>query len=92
MVFSTGGGESTNPENMEALYVSVRSRGMEEEEDTPFTYWKGVDEYQDPVYPTSLSANLTAVFPEVTILLNYHVERTVILNYTNKDKNKVLGN
>ena len=30
VVFPTGGDEATNPEKMEALYASVRSRGMEE--------------------------------------------------------------
>ena len=31
VIFLTGGGEATNPENMEALYASVRSWGTEEE-------------------------------------------------------------
>ena len=29
VILSTGGGEATNPENMEDLHESVRSRGME---------------------------------------------------------------
>ena len=29
--FLMGGGEATNPENMEVLYASIRSWGMEEE-------------------------------------------------------------
>ena len=43
------GGESTNPENMEALYASVQSWGTEEEGDIPFPSWQGVDEYRDRV-------------------------------------------
>ena len=54
LVFPTGGGEAKNLVNMEALYASVRSWGTEEEEKIPFTSWKGVDEYQDPVVPTLL--------------------------------------
>ena len=37
------------------------------------------------------SANFAAVFQEVTSLLNYRVERTVILNDITKDNNKVPG-
>ena len=44
VVLPTGGGEATNPENMEALYASVRSWGTEEEDTIPFPYWKGFDE------------------------------------------------
>ena len=73
MVFLTGGGEATNPEKMEALYVSVQSWGTEEEDDIIFPYCKGVDDYRNPVYPYSLSANFSAVFPEVASLLNSHV-------------------
>ena len=73
MVFPPGGGEAINPENIEALYSSVRSWGTEEEGDIPFTSWKGVDEYQDLFDPTSLSANFADVFLEVSILLNSHV-------------------
>ena len=51
---------------------------------------KGVDEYRDPVEPNSLSENFVAVFPEVPSLLNYHVERIVMLNDITKDKNKAL--
>ena len=68
MVFPIGGGEATNPENVEALHASVQSWGMEEEYDIPLTYWKVVDEYRDAVDPTSLSANFVAVFLEVEIL------------------------
>ena len=64
---------------------------MEEEDEIPFPYWKGVDEHQDPVDPTSLSANFVAVFPEVASLLNSSVEWTVILNDITHYNNKVLG-
>ena len=43
MLFPTGGGEATNPENVEALYASVRSWYMEEEDNIPFPDCKGVD-------------------------------------------------
>ena len=43
-LFSTGGGDITCPENMEGLYASVWSWGMEEEVDLNFPYWKGFDE------------------------------------------------
>ena len=46
---------------------------MEEEDDVPFTDWKGVDEYQKPIEPTSLSDNFVAMFPEAESLLNYWV-------------------
>ena len=62
MVFLTGGGETTNPEKMEALYASVRSWGTEEEDDIPFPSWKGVDEYREPGETTLLSENSTDVF------------------------------
>ena len=91
MVLPTGGGEATNPENMEALYASVRSWGTEEEGDIAFQSWKVVYEYQDPVDPTSLSANFGAVFMEVASLPNFRVERTVILNDITQDNNKVVG-
>ena len=71
---------------MEALYAYVRSWGMEKEDDIPLTYWKGVDEYQDPVYPTKFAD----FFTEVANLLNYLVEWTVILNDITQDKNEVL--
>ena len=35
---------------------------MEEEDYTTFPSWKGVDEYRDPVDPTSLAANFAAFF------------------------------
>ena len=73
MVFPTDGGEAANPENMEALYSSVRSWGTEEEYDIPCLDWKGVDEYQEPVGSNSLSANFAAVFLEVASLLNSRV-------------------
>ena len=90
LVFPVGGDESANLEKMEALYTSVRSWGMEEEDGIPFPYWKGVDEYRDPVDPTSLSAKLLALFPELASLLNYRVEQTVILNDITQDNKKVL--
>ena len=62
MVLPTSGGEATNLEKMKALYESVQSWGTEEEGSIPFTYWKGVDEYLDPVETTSLSANYAVVF------------------------------
>ena len=70
MLFPTGGGEATKPENMKALYASVQSWGTEEEYIIPFLTYKGVDEYRDPIDPTSLSANFAAVFLGVTSLLN----------------------
>ena len=42
-------------------------------------------------HPTSLSSNFVDVLPDVTSLLNYRVEWTVILNDTTQDNNKVLG-
>ena len=91
VVFPTGIVEYTNPEKVEALYASIRSWVTKEEDATPFTDWKVVGEYRDPVDPTSLSDNFAAVFTEVTSLLNYCVERTVILNDITQDNNKVLG-
>ena len=76
---------------MEALYESVRSWGTKEGEEIPFTPWKGVDEYQEPVEPTSLSANFSAVFLEVASLLNHRLEWTVILNDITQDKKNILG-
>ena len=89
MVFSTGGVEATNPEIMEALYASVRSWGTEEGGHT-FTILERSDEYWYPVYPTSLSTNFVALFPDLASLLNYCVERTVILNDITQDNNKVV--
>ena len=91
VVFPTSGGEATNTEKIEALYTSIRSRGTEGEDGIPFPSWKGVAEYRDPVDSTSLSANFADEFPEVESLLNSRVERTVIVNEINQDKNKVLG-
>ena len=76
---------------MEALYASIWSWGTEEEDDIHLLYWKGVYEYQDPVEPTSLSANFDDVFPEVASLLNSRVLRIVILNEIAQDNNKVRG-
>ena len=59
----------------------------EEEDLISFPYWKGVDEYWEPVDPTSLSTNFEAMFPYVTSLLNSHVEHTVILNDITQDNN-----
>ena len=36
VVFQTDGGESTNPESMEALYASLQSWGTEKEDDITF--------------------------------------------------------
>ena len=49
VLFPTGGGESTKPENMEGLYASIRSWGTEEKYKIPFPLWKVVDEYRYPV-------------------------------------------
>ena len=57
VVFPTGGGESTKPKNVEALYVYVQSWVMEEKYNIPFTSWKGVDKYQDLVAFKLLSAS-----------------------------------
>ena len=91
VVLLTSGVKSTNLENIEALYAYVLSWVKEEEEDVPFLTCKGVDEYWDPVETTSLSANFSDVFPDMSSLLNYHVERTVIINDITPDKKKVLG-
>ena len=58
---------------MESLHASVQSWSTEEENDIPFIYWEGVDEYQGPTDPTSLSAKFVAVLPEVKILLTERV-------------------
>ena len=65
-----GGGDDTSLENMEALYASIWSWGTEEEDNTPFPDWKGVEEYWDPVDPKLLSVNFTALFTEVASILN----------------------
>ena len=75
---------------MKALYASLQSWGTEEEDNTNLPSWKGVDEYRDPVDPTSLSDTFEAVFLEVESLLNYSVEWTVILNDITQDNNKDL--
>ena len=36
LIFPIGGGEATNPVNMEGLYVFIRSGSMEEEDNIPF--------------------------------------------------------
>ena len=46
---------------------------MKEEDGMNFPAWKVVDEYREPVDPTSLSYNFTDLFPEVSKLVNYHV-------------------
>ena len=74
LVLLTSGSEDKNPEKMESLYASVKLWGTEEEEVIYSPYWKGVDEYQYPVDPISLSANFTTVFPEVISLRNSHLE------------------
>ena len=91
MVFPTGGGEATNLEKMEGTYESMQSLVTEEEDGITFPYWKGVDKYRYHVDPTLLSAKFTTMFPEVASLLNYRVERTVIVNVITKDNNKLLG-
>ena len=58
---------------MESLHASVQSWSTEEENYTPFIYWEGVDEYQGPIDPTSLSDKFVAVFPEVKSLLTERV-------------------
>ena len=57
VVFPTGGYEVTNLEMMESFNASKQSWDTEEEDNTPFTYWKGIDEYRDPIDSTSLTAN-----------------------------------
>ena len=83
------GGDITCQGNMEDLYASIRSQGMEEEYDIRFPDWKGVDDYQDFVEPTSLSANFAAVFSDLLSLINPRVECTVIFNGITQDNNKV---
>ena len=56
--------EATSPENMEFLYASLRSWGMEEEDDITFSEFKGFNEYRYPVDPTSLSANFAEKYIE----------------------------
>ena len=90
VVFLTSGGEATKPENMEALYASVWSWFTEEEDGTLLPNRKGVDEYQDPVDPSSLSDNFAAMFTEVASLLNPRVELPVILIGITQDNNEVL--
>ena len=63
---------------------------MEEEDDRNFPDWKGSNEYQEPIGPTSLLANFVSVSLEAVILLNYCVEWKVILNVTTKYGNEVL--
>ena len=75
-----GEGEAINLENMEDLYAYVRSWGTGEEDGIPFTDWKVVDEYREPIDPNCLSESFAAVFLKVETLLNYCVERKVILN------------
>ena len=75
---------------MEAWYALVRSWGTEEEDDITFSTWEGVNAYQDPVDPTSLSSKFAAVFTEAESLLNYRVEWILILNDITQDNNKVL--
>ena len=63
VIFSTEGGEDTNPEKTEALYTSLNSWVAEKEGEINFTDQKGVDEYWDLVYPNSLSEKFAAVLP-----------------------------
>ena len=85
-ILPTGSGEATRTENMKDSYVSIWSWGTEEEGGTTLPYQKGVDENWDPFDPTSLSAKFAAVFMQVKILLNYHVEQTVRHNGINQDR------
>ena len=64
--------------------------GYRKGDEIPFPTWKGLDEYREPVDPTSLSANFADVFPEVASLINSHVEWAVILNYITQYNNKSL--
>ena len=91
MVFPTGGGEATNLEKMEGTYESMQSLVTEEEDGITFPYWKGFDKYRYHVDPTLLSAKFASMFPEVASLLNYRVERTVIVNGITQDNSKLLG-
>ena len=75
---------------MEALYTSVRSWGTQEEDGIKLIDWNRVDEYRDPVDPTSLSEKVLVMFPEVPSLINSHVEHIVILNKIIQDSNKAL--
>ena len=90
VVLPTGVDEAANPDKMEALYASVRSWGTEEEYTIPFPDQKGVGEYWDHLDTNLLSANLVAVFLDMTSLLNSHVEITVIQNYITQDNNKLM--
>ena len=49
-----------------------------------------MNEYQDPIEPTSLSANVFAVLPEVVRTLKFRREQTVILAGFSQDCNRVL--
>ena len=51
MIFPTVGGESTNPENMEALHKYVHSWSTEEYDNIYLPSWNGVDQYCDSVEP-----------------------------------------
>ena len=70
---SMGIRRSRQGKDVESLHASVHSWIMEEENDTPFIYWEGVNEYQGLTDPTSLSAKFVDVFPEVKILLTERV-------------------
>ena len=63
---------------------------MKEEGEINFQYWKVFGEYWDPDDPISLSSNFAVVLPEVASLLNYRVEKKLILNDITQDSNKVL--
>ena len=91
VIFPTGRGESTKPEKIEALYAHVRSWGAKEENDIHFPEWRVVNQYRDPIGPTSISSNFAAVFTEVASLLNSLMKRTVILHDITQYSNKVPG-
>ena len=63
---------------------------MYEEGGITFLYCKVFYHYRDLIEPASLSANILALFPAVSILLNYRLEWTIILNEIDQDRNKVL--
>ena len=75
---------------MKAIYSLVRSWDMKEYYYIIFPDWKGVDEYQDPIYSTSLSDISAAVSPKVENLINPHVEWSDIINDITQKINRVI--
>ena len=78
------------PESMAALYASVRTSEEDEVGFISYPEWKGVEEYHDPIDPSSLSANFADIFPDVSKLLNMRTERAILFNDITQDNNKVL--